>query len=104
MRQPVRRSSQKGFTLIELIIVGAILFILVGWLLVWRTILAGNYWFSEGGVLRELRADHPAVTEVIKSQRNIYADSVITVKEGEVRRDYCVDTNMLFNYEFSDCK
>jgi prepilin-type N-terminal cleavage/methylation domain-containing protein len=92
-----------GFTLIELLIVIAIVGILGGYVLVIGIICKGNYWYSEDSALRELKADHPKVTEIIKSKRNVFRKSIITVKEYGVNHDYCLDTNVLWNYEFSEC-
>ena len=93
----------EGFTLIELLIVIVIVGVLVVWMLGAKVICQGNFWYSDDGVLRELKADHPKVTELLKTKRNVFAKSIITVKEGGVNHDYCLDTDVLWNYEFSEC-
>lgn len=92
-----------GFTLIELLIIIAIIGTLVIGLLGVGVVCRGNFWYSEDEVLRELKADHSGITEVLKTKRNVFAKSVITVKENGVNHDYCLDTNVLWNYEFSEC-
>ena len=66
-------------------------------------ICCGNFWYAESDAFRELKADHPKVTELLKTKRNIYAKSVFTVMENGTRHDYCLNTNVLHNYEFSKC-
>lgn len=65
--------------------------------------LSANVWFSDDQVLNELRLDHPNVTKILKVKRCIFAKSIITVQENDRRHDYCLDTNMLQNYTFSEC-
>jgi len=93
-----------GVTLVELLIVMATIAILVVGILGVGFIGRGNFWYSNDGVLRELIVDHPKVTEFLKGKRNVFAKSVITVKEDGVDQDYCLDTNILWNYEFSKCQ
>lgn len=94
-----------GVTLVELLIVIAIVAILMVCVIEIGVIMGpGNFWYSNDSVLRELRANHPKVTEVLKTKRNVFAKSVITVKEDGIDHDYCLDTNILWNYEFSECQ
>jgi hypothetical protein len=44
------------------------------------------------------------VTEIVKTTRNVFVDSVIMAKEDGVLHSYCLNSNVLFNYTFSDCK
>lgn len=92
-----------GFALIELMIVVAMLVILAV-LILSSTMLCANYWFTENGVLRELRAKHPNVTRILKVERNVFSYSRIVVEENGVRKEYLLDTNVLFNYEFREGK
>lgn len=92
-----------GFTLIELIVAIMIIAVVIGFI-VFGVIGSGNYWYTESGVLRELRFGHPNVAEILKTTRNVFADSVITVKEDDAIHSYCLDSNILFNYTFSDCR
>jgi hypothetical protein len=64
------------------------------------TVCTGNMWFFEKGVLKELQVDHPRVTEIITTRREVFKRSVIIVEENEQRRTYYLDTSILFNYEF----
>lgn len=100
-KEEIMLGRNNGATLVELSVVMATVGILVVSVL---AISCGNFWYSDDSVLRELKANHPKVTEVLKAKRNIFAESVITVKEDGVDRDYCLDTNILWNYEFSECQ
>ncbi len=94
------RGSRGGFKVIE----GAIIFIIVIWVVVVVTglsILAcGNFFYREASVLGELKADHPGVTKIVKTKRGVFGKSVITVEENGVRKEYRLDSDILFNYEF----
>jgi prepilin-type N-terminal cleavage/methylation domain-containing protein len=96
--------QNNGFTLIELLTVVVIIGVLVIGVLGIGVIGRGNFWYSDDGVLREIKADHPGVIEVLKTKRNVFAKSVITVKENGVNHDYCLDTDVFWNYEFSECQ
>jgi prepilin-type N-terminal cleavage/methylation domain-containing protein len=93
-----------GFTLIELLVVIAITGILIGGIIGIGVIGCGNFWYSEDSILRELRADHQNITELLKTKRNIFAKSVIVVKENGVNHDYCLDSDVFWDYEFSECQ
>jgi len=92
-----------GFTLIELLIAVAVIGIVVVGFFGIGVVYHGNYWYSNDSVLQELKVDYPETTEVLKTKRNVFAKSVITVRENGVNRDFCLDTNVLQNYKFSDC-
>lgn len=98
--------KNNGFTLLELLIPLLIMAIIVVGVYVFllKTVCQGNFWYAESSVLRELRVDHPNVTEVLKTRRNVFSKSVITVREGDENHDYCLDTSILWNYEFSECQ
>lgn len=66
-------------------------------------VLTGNYWYSENQVLRALKAEHPGITEILNTKRKVFALSVIIVKENGKRHDYCLDSNILQDYRFSEC-
>ena len=92
------KNQKGGITLIEIFIV--VIFILVVVLGV-GGVLKGNYWFTEGGVLRELQLDYPDVSEILKTNRNVLARSVITIENADgSRSEYLLDANILFDYGF----
>ena len=93
-----------GFTLIELIITLAILTILAVIVTGVWTVFMGNFYFTKEAALKELKVDYPAVTKVIKVQRNVFKDSVLTVMEDGVKKTYCLDGDILQNYDFSECE
>jgi len=88
----------KGFILIELLITIALIVIVV----IWGLSIGGNQWFTEETVLRKLRAEHPNVTEIVDTQRNIWNYSEIKVKENGKLKTYLLDSNILFNYEIHE--
>jgi len=90
----------------HLLIVIAILLIVVGFLgyyVVIGCVFKANFWFTEDGVLRELKVDRPLVTKILKTERHPIDKSVIVVEEDGQRYKYCLDSSVLFNYEFSEC-
>lgn len=95
-----------GFTLVELMIVIAIIAVIVigGYVIMLKTICQGNFWYSEDGILKELKIDHPQITEVLKTTRNVFDKSIILVMENGEKTEYCLDTNIMWNYEFSKCE
>lgn len=100
------KNRNRGFTLIEVFIVFGIIFIIVvvGWVFAIKTVCQGNFWFQTDSALRELQVSHQDVSKVLTTQRNIFDKSVLLVenKNGS-RKEYCLDTSILFNYEFSEC-
>lgn len=96
--------NQKGFTLIEIMIVFAICFI-IGVVFIagiYRTLLKGNFWYTDEGVLKALQFERPNVTKILKTERNAWDYSRIIVQEEDFQKIYYLDTNILFNYEFQD--
>jgi len=95
--------SEKGFTLVELIIVIIVVAIIVVFAILFiNGILKGNQWYTEDGVLKSIQFEHPEVTEILKTERNIFDKSVIYVKEGGINRVYLLDSNILFNYKIEE--
>jgi len=63
--------------------------------------LAGNMWFTDSGVLRELQIDHPEIQNLRKTERHPWDYSKIRVMNDDGTEScYYLDTNILFNYEF----
>jgi prepilin-type N-terminal cleavage/methylation domain-containing protein len=94
----------RDYNLIELMCVIGIVAILIVWFLGVIVIGEGNYWFQTESALRELQASHSTVSKVLTTQRNIFDKSVLLIenKNGS-RKEYCLDTSIMFNYEFSEC-
>lgn len=97
------KHQQKGFTLVELITV-VIIIMIIGLVFgagVYGTIIKGNFWYTEAGVLRELQLNHPRVEKILKSTRNNWDYSEFLVhKEDDTRATYYLDTDVFWNYEF----
>ncbi|HPW34460.1 MAG TPA: prepilin-type N-terminal cleavage/methylation domain-containing protein [Candidatus Paceibacterota bacterium] len=100
--------NSKGFTLVELLIVVvmvAIVFVAL------PTVFMGNFWYTEEGVLRELKNGGMVTGNaiIIRTERNIWKSSQIEISDsfGNSYGSYnCVaifdlDTNILFNYKLT---
>ncbi|MDD5650680.1 MAG: prepilin-type N-terminal cleavage/methylation domain-containing protein [Candidatus Nanoarchaeia archaeon] len=94
--------KNKGFTLIELMVVIVIIVLLfvVGFGIF--GILKGNFWYSEDKVFQVLKTERPEITELISTQRHVFGKSIIKVRENGAVRIYYLDTNVLFSYSFSE--
>jgi hypothetical protein len=97
------KKHNRSFTLTELVFV-IIVAISGVWFIGVKMIFLGNFWFQTESALRELQATHPTVSKVLRTQRNIFDPSVLLIenKDGS-RNTYCLETSILFNYEFSEC-
>lgn len=98
-----KTKRQEGFTIIEVFIVIAIIGIIIFWGFIGCTIVKGNFWLTEDGVLKDLQINYPEVSEILRVNRNIFSYSEIYVEnEDGSRGTYELDTCVLFNYEFPD--
>jgi prepilin-type N-terminal cleavage/methylation domain-containing protein len=115
--------NNKGFTLTEMMVVIIIIAIIFigGYVVLFKSVVTGNAWYSPVGVIHELKMDHPEVKSFVKDQRNFIGLSVITVEvdnstgliknndinitiiDDVIRKDFCLDTDILWNYEFVPC-
>jgi hypothetical protein len=93
----VRENNLILFKLIKVIMV-AITIILIA-----DTLFCGNFWYFKNNVLRELRLQHPQITEVIMVKRRFFSESFITVKEKGNIKNYCLNTNFFWDYDISEC-
>ncbi len=96
------RNLQRGLTLVEAIIMILIIEMLVGWFIV-KVLIMGNFWFVEAGVLRKIKLSNLEATSILDSTRNVYEDSVVLVTVNNKKVWYCVDSDILFNYEIKEC-
>ena len=78
--------------IINSIIIGVLISLLVN----------SNFWATTDGVEREMQIDFPG-SKVLKIERNIFSNSVITFKKGEKLNKICLDSSIFFNYEFKKC-
>ena len=64
-----------------------------------------NAWFSEKGVLGELKKQDSAIVRIVHTQRNFLAKSLILVeKVGGVQQMYFLDTDIGFAYRLTAVK
>jgi len=89
-----------GFTVIELLIVLALVMIV--------SIVCicpfSNTWYSIQSAMIVIKVDDPGA-KFVNNHRNIIRYSVITVKNAAGDKyNYCIDTDMLFNYDINLCK
>jgi hypothetical protein len=72
----------------------------------------GNFWYPEKNLIEILQRSYPEAEQIVKTERNLFADSVITAKmidaEGnETTKTFCLDTSILglfgFGYKFTEC-
>lgn len=93
------RKKEAGYTLVELLIVCAMLSILTVFCFVIPAVCMGNFWFSESGVMRYVNVTNPEVQGVVLVDRNIFASSRVTVRNSDgTLSTFLVDSNLLFHY------
>lgn len=63
-------------------------------------VIKGNFWYTNEGVLKELKNEHAGISEIVSTKRRMFRRSLITVKENGVKQDYFLDTNIFWNYTF----
>ncbi|MBI3633967.1 MAG: prepilin-type N-terminal cleavage/methylation domain-containing protein [Candidatus Vogelbacteria bacterium] len=95
--------NRKGFTVLELLIV-VVIFTVIAistiWLVVVPFIAKGNCWFTQEGLIREIRFNHPEAEIIVKTETHFTDLSTITVQNNDGSRDkYTLDSDILFNYD-----
>jgi hypothetical protein len=97
-------TSSRGVTLIEILLGLALVAVIVtvfGFGLLGGVIM-GNEWYSEAGVLKAIRVDHPEAKTVLISNRCFYKKSEFVVEGEDGRRaKYYLDSNILFSYDIT---
>ncbi|MCI5108436.1 MAG: prepilin-type N-terminal cleavage/methylation domain-containing protein [Candidatus Pacebacteria bacterium] len=95
--------SSKGFALIELLVVISIIGILCIACLIGTAAFVGNFWFTEGGILRKAQLQDESLVSVRDVRRNIFSYSVVIIEnsDGE-RKTVNVGSNILFSYDLEE--
>lgn len=90
------RKHRRGFTLLELIIVGCILSTIVLYLGFYCTLAKGNFWVSKSSALDAVKFVDPTVTQVDKLDRNIWWSSRVYVTDAAGQHKvFLLDANIL---------
>jgi len=97
----MKLGNQKGFTLVEIIIVVVlILFLAVPALIggVYYTVLAGNFWVTPSGALQCAERENPAIVSVDYIDRNVYAPTKVEALDADgTKYVFDLDANILFD-------
>jgi prepilin-type N-terminal cleavage/methylation domain-containing protein len=89
-----------GYTALELLVTLALVLIVV----IACICPFSNVWYSTQGAMTVLRVDDPGA-QFVNNNRNVLQYSIITVKNANGDKyNYCIDTNILFNYDINLCK
>jgi hypothetical protein len=93
------KNNSKGVAILELLV---ILFLILIFIIMSTTNI---FWFEEG-VIKQIKAENYPGTEIklIKSERNSFSFSRFRVMEDGKVWDYCLDTNIFFNYKIFTCE
>ncbi|MFA6537712.1 MAG: hypothetical protein WCT18_04940 [Patescibacteria group bacterium] len=95
----VKNEKNHGFSTVGLMIDLVGLFFLVSL----SALPMANVWFSEVGVEKQLKREHPQISEVVKTTSKFWVVAKIAVMENGQPKVYCLDTNIFYDYEFWDC-
>lgn len=94
----MHKNSRAGFTILELAI---FLVWILAMVVLPLAVCKGNHWYTEEGILKQIRQENSAVESLISTERNIYNYSEITVKHKDGHTSKIdLDTDCLFNYKF----
>ncbi len=62
-----------------------------------------DFWYTENGVFKELRAKHPEIKRIVIANRALHfiGDTIIvTENTDKTKTVYRLDSNIFFNYRF----
>lgn len=101
----MNKHSQKGYTLVELMIVIVAISIMFFGIIVPFVVVKNNAIFTDAGMTSQLIKERPSVKEVVKIQRNLFSYSVVTVRmQDGTTATICLDSDIFANYEFVSCE
>lgn len=101
----MRAKRNAGFSVLTIL---AVLFLMIlAWAVIWIGVISaaicGNQWFTDDGVLKKIQLNHPKATQVVDTERNVFRESIISIQEEGQRIRYCLDSDILFNYNVKRC-
>ena len=67
----------------------------------WHRVSVSNAWYRRQRF--RLKSQYPAITYVYSVDRNVFQASIFEVEKENVKVKFCLDTNILFEYEFTEC-
>ncbi len=65
--------------------------------------LVSNAWYCEDSAVQALKSQYPDITYVYSVDRNVFQASIFEAEKDNVKVKFCLDTNILFDYEFTEC-
>lgn len=93
------QKNNRGFTLIELMMLIAMIGVLVLFIGGGCTLAKGNLWCTTEGLEKQLKAEHPEVDFVYGTERHVFDYSIVRakLKDGQ-NKNFLLDSDILFNY------
>ncbi len=93
----LQRRSAKGFTVVEILIVVAIIGIIFIWGGLICGVIKGNFWLSDKTALKAIRVDHGEIVKIVDINRNVFARSVVIAEDEDGNQsEYRADANVLW--------
>ena len=89
------KAMKKGFSRVDLLVLMFLASALCSFCM-------ANIYYTEADVLKNIGTGCPGIKRVIKSERNFFAKSLITVETHDgIQVPYELDTNILYRYSYN---
>lgn len=94
----LRMTGNKGFTVIELLLVIVVVGVLVIGIGFYGGICKGNFWVGEESALKAIQRIDPTIVSVFSLERYIWGYSkVVAIDKNGDQREFSIDANILQN-------